>query len=177
MSLYTMLLPECNTENIDSNDQKHPSNIKFFYKPGNIEMICLLPKPEVLAVSGSGRKSAATQRNRFCIQDMNLKITWWMHFKTRWIFNITPSGHCCTSYTIALLYLNAPVLNLQENSYPNPKEKSFSIKPEANPWSIKPPSMHSLWIKIKTDIPSKASIFCSDTKCRRFIIQTSQGFV
>lgn len=39
--------------------------------------------------------------------------------------------------------------------------------------------MNSLWIEIKTDIPSKASVlfcFCSATKCRRFIIQTSLGF-
>lgn len=98
-------------------------------------------------------------RNRLCVQDMNLKITCSMHFKSWVIFNITPSGNCCTSPTAGLPSTVAPVLNLQENSYPNPKEKSLSIKPEADLWSIKPPSMHSLWIKIKIDIPSKASVF------------------
>lgn len=59
---------------------------------------------------------------------MNLNITWSVHFKSRSTFNITPTGNCCTSYAAGLPSTIAPVLNLQENSYPNAKEKSLSIK-------------------------------------------------
>lgn len=110
--------------------------------------------------------------------DMNLQITWSTHFSSRLIFNLIPAGNCCTSHTAGLPSTVAPVLNLQENSHPDPKEKSLSIKPGADLWSIKPPSMRShCELKLKLISPARPIFFCSATKCRRFIIQTSQGFV
>lgn len=54
----------------------------------------------------------------------------------------------------------APVLNLEENSYPCPKEKSLSIKLEAGLWSIKPPSMRShCELKLKLISPARPIFF------------------
>lgn len=127
------------------------------------------------------RKGPVTQRNKWGVPegpDMNLKITWSVHFKSELIFNITTIGNCCTSDTAGSLSAVAPVLKLQENSYPRPKGKSLSIKLEADLWSIKPPSMCSQCeLKLKLISPARPIFFCSATKCRGFIIQTSQGFV
>lgn len=92
--------------------------------------------------------------------DINLKITRLVHFKSLLIFNITLTGSCCTSYAAWLRSTIAPVLNLQENSYPHTKEKILSTEPEAALRSIKPPSMHShCKLKLKLISPARPVFF------------------
>ncbi len=70
------------------------------------------------------------------------------------------TGDCCNSCPAELPSTIALVLNLQENLYPTPKEKSTSIKLEADLWSIKPPSMHShCELKLKLISPARPIFF------------------
>lgn len=124
------------------------------------------------------RKGSVTQRNQLCVPkglDTNLKdnmvsvlhiivdIQYHSHWQLVYLWHCRVAFYCCTCAEFAGKLISSP------------KEKSMSIKPEADLWSIKPPSMRS-HSELKLKLISQARpifFFCSATKCRRFIIQTS----
>lgn len=141
------------------------------------ELVSLLSKPEGLVVLGCSRASPVTQRTRLCVLDLNLKMTRSVHSKAD--INITPLAIVAPHTMRGRLLLLHLFWMCRKNSYPTPQRRACQLnqKPISGQ-SSHPVCTHS---ELKLISPARPVFFClflcSATKCRRFIIQTSQGFV